>query len=88
MLRVLSSAFYHKEVAGFNQVTELPNGGIIIIGNDQLETLKGFEKLERVAGYVTIKRNPKLSRCEAEAFANRIDEVGGEVVIEDNGPCE
>ena len=76
------------EVAGFPELREITQSGLFILDNPELRSLAGFDKLEYVEGDVNIKNNPKLSRCDAEAFVDEIDRIDGEVVIDNNGPCE
>jgi hypothetical protein len=61
-----------------------------VYGNASLDSLTGLSALTAVGDALHIHENPCLSQADAESFATSI-EVGGEVVVEDNGadhPCD
>ncbi len=60
-----------------------------VYGNASLDSLTGLSALTAVGDALDIRENPCLSQADAESFATSI-EVGGEVMVEDNGadhPC-
>lgn len=57
-----------------------------ILRNDSLRSLAGFDALERVGDNVRVLDNPSLPQADAEAWAAAIDEVGGDVSVQGNGP--
>lgn len=57
-----------------------------VLRNDSLTTLSGLGALELVGDNVRVVDNPSLPQADAEAWAMAIDEVGGDVSVQGNGP--
>jgi hypothetical protein len=78
-----------KDMSGLGKLEEVT--GDMRIGNSddkdnaQLHSLSGLEKLKKVGGNILIEYNPALPTCEAENLIAHIDDVGGQVTIQNNG---
>ena len=75
------------DVSGFPELEEI-QGALIIELHAELTDISGFPKLHTVTDGIVIDGNGKLSRCKVQEFVDGIENVGGEVVIRANGPCE
>lgn len=75
------------DVSGFPELEEI-QGALIIELHAELTDISGFPKLHTVTDGIIIDGNGKLSRCKVQEFVDGIENVGGEVVIRANGPCE
>ena len=73
------------DLSGLGALTSV-EGNLGIDRNDYLTTLAGFDALEFVGGDVYVGRNPALPQADAEAWVDAIDEVVGEVYVQENGP--
>lgn len=62
-------------------------GDVIIEDNDQLHDLSALQGVERVQGDVSICNNPQLTLREVDAWMHAVgtDNIGGAVIVDDNG---
>lgn len=75
------------DISGFPELEEI-RGVLSIQLHGNLTDISGFPKLHTVTEGIIIDGNKNLSRCKAQAFVDGIENVGGDVVIQGNGPCE
>lgn len=73
------------DLSGLGALEAVVNN-VTIARNDSLADLAGWNALQWVGGDVWISNNPILPQALAEAWAAGIDEVGGDVRVDGNGP--
>ncbi|MFZ5481726.1 MAG: hypothetical protein ACOZNI_33495 [Myxococcota bacterium] len=61
-------------------------GDLELADDDALTDVTPLHTLERVGGDLRVTGNDALPTAAAEAFAAEVDEIGGDVTIEGNGP--
>lgn len=82
-----------QNIEGFNALQRLGEkyfleDWLIVSDNKLLNNVSGFERLEKVEGFVEVKNNPLLSDCSWLCYLIKNGEITGDLIIQNNlGDC-
>jgi len=72
-----------ENLEGLEQIEKLCN--LEISNNDSLKRLDGLDGLEEITTFISIRDNPNLPMCVADAFADRVDTSSASYRLRENG---